>query len=196
METITKRGAIMQDWQKKIIQANEKKRVSKEVVEKTVDFSTGEIMSEKFVQESWTDKEPNYVKLYLDNLVLLNGLPKGTSDTLFELLKYMSYENMIILNPYVREKIANALNFKTVQSLNNNLNKLVKNGILENIGRGTYRANPFLFGKGDWNDIKQIRFEVVFGENGIEQKTDFEYKKDEQEPEGTTNDHPSTVKVG
>lgn len=196
METITKRGAIMQDWQKKIIQANEKKRVSKEVVEKTVDFSTGEIMSEKFVQESWTDKEPNYVKLYLDNLVLLNGLPKGTSDTLFELLKYMSYENMIILNPYVREKIANALNFKTVQSLNNNLNKLVKNGILENIGRGTYRANPFLFGKGDWNDIKQIRFEVVFGENGIEQKTDFEYKKDEQESEGTTNDHPSTVKVG
>lgn len=195
METITKGGAIMKDWQKKIIQANEKKRVSKEVVEKTIDFSTGEVMSEKFVQESWTDKEPNYVKLYLDNLVLLNGLPKGTSDTLFELLKYMSYENMIILNPYVREKIANALNFKTVQSLNNNLNKLVKNGILENIGRGTYRANPFLFGKGDWNDIKQIRFEVVFGENGIEQKTDFEYKKDEREPEGTTND-PSTIKVG
>lgn len=186
----------MKDWQKKIIQANEKKRVSKEVTEKTVDFTTGEVVTEKFVQEGWTDKEPNYVKLYLDNLVLLNGLPKGTSDTLFELLKYMSYENMIILNPFVREKIANALNFKTVQSLNNNLNKLVKNGILENIGRGTYRANPFLFGKGDWNDIKQIRFEVVFGENGIEQKADFEYKNDNQEtqePEGKTN---NTTKVG
>ena len=173
----------MKDWQKQIIQAHQKKRVTKETVEKTVDLTTGEIVTEKFIQEGWSDKEPNYVKLYIDNLILLNGLPKGTSDTIFELLKYMSYENTIILNSFIKKEIANSLGFKTIQSLDNNINKLVKKGIIERIGRGTYRANAFIFGKGDWNDIKQIRFEIVFGENGIGQKADFEYKSDEQQPE-------------
>lgn len=169
----------MAEWKKELIQANQKKRVSKETIEKILDFSTGEVMQERFVQQVYQDKEPNYVKLYIDNLILLNGLPKGTTDTIMELLKYMSYENTIILNSYIKKEIADSLGFKTVQSLDNNINKLVKKGILSRIGRGTYRANAFLFGKGDWNDIKQIRFEIVFGENGIEQKADFEYKNDE-----------------
>uniref|UniRef100_UPI003F491A8A replication/maintenance protein RepL n=1 Tax=Niallia taxi TaxID=2499688 RepID=UPI003F491A8A len=168
----------MSQWQKEIIQATQKKRVSKETVEKIMDSTTGEVLQERFVQQIYQDKEPNYVKLYIDNLILLNGLPKGTTDTIMELLKYMSYENTIILNSYIKKEIAQSLGFKTVQSLDNNINKLVKKGILDRIGRGTFRANAFLFGKGDWNDIKQIRFEIVFGENGIEQKADFEYREE------------------
>jgi len=171
----------MADWQKEILQANQKKRVTKEIIEKWTDPATGQILQEKFVQEIYPDKEPNYVKLYIDNLILINGLPKGATDTVVELLKYMSYENTIVLNAYVKKEIANSLGFKTVQSLDNNINKLVKKGILERIGRGTYRANAFLFGKGDWDNIKQIRFEIVFGQNGIEQKADFEYKEDKEE---------------
>jgi hypothetical protein len=171
-----KRRVSISDWQKQLIQADQKKKVSKEIIEKVLDSSSGEILQEKFVQQVYLDKEPNYVKLYIDNLILLNGLPKGTTDTIMELLKYMSYENTIILNSYIKKEIANTLGFKTVQSLDNNINKLVKKGILDRIGRGTFRANAFLFGKGDWNDIKQIRFEIVFGENGIQQKADFEYK--------------------
>lgn len=166
------------DWQKEIIQASQKKKVTKETIEKILDSSTGEILQEKFVQQIYLDKEPNYVKLYIDNLILLNGLPKGTTDTIMELLKYMSYENTIVLNSFIKKEIAESLGFKTVQSLDNNINKLVKKGILDRIGRGTFRANAFLFGKGDWNDIKQIRFEIVFSENGIEQKANFEYNQE------------------
>lgn len=168
----------MSDWQKEILQANQKKRVSKETLEKILDSSTGEVLQERFVQQVYQDKEPNYVKLYIDNLILLNGLPKGTTDTIVELLKYMSYENTIVLNSFIKKEIAESLGFKTVQSLDNNINKLVKKGILDRIGRGTFRANAFLFGKGDWNDIKQIRFEIVFGKNGIEQKASFEYNEE------------------
>lgn len=168
----------LSDWQKQLIQADQKKRVSKETIEKVLDTSTGEILEERFVQQVYQDKEPNYVKLYIDNLILINGLPKGTTDTIMELLKYMSYENTIVLNSYIKKEIAESLGFKTVQSLDNNINKLVKKGILHRIGRGTFRANAFLFGKGDWNDIKQIRFEIVFGKNGIEQKANFEYNEE------------------
>lgn len=171
----------MKDWQKKIIQADQKKKVSKEVLEKFTDPDSGEVLVEKYFQQSYVDREPNYVKLYIDNLILLNGLPKGTTDTIMELLKYMSYENTIILNAYIKKTIANNLGFKTVQSLDNNINKLVKKGIIERIGRGTFRANAFLFGKGDWNDIKQIRFEILFGENGVEQKAHFDYNNDEED---------------
>lgn len=175
---IKRANEIMQDWQKKLVHSNEKKRVTKETIERTVDQQTGEYLKERFVQDIYVDKEPNYIKLYIDNLILLNGLPKGTTDTIIELLKYMSYENTIVLNAYIKKTIADTLGFKTVQSLDNNLNKLVKKGVLERLGRGTYRANAFLFGKGDWNDIKQIRFEIIFGKNGIEQRAEFEYNEE------------------
>ncbi|MDA6151147.1 hypothetical protein OSK18_27010, partial [Escherichia coli] len=124
----------LSDWQKEIIQANQKKKVSKETIEKVLDSSTGEVLQERFVQQVYQDKEPNYVKLYIDNLILLNGLPKGTTDTIVELLKYMSYENTIVLNSFIKKEIAQSLGFKTVQSLDNNINKLVKKGILDRIG--------------------------------------------------------------
>jgi hypothetical protein len=36
--------------------------------------------------------------------------------------------------------------------------------------------NPFLFGRGSWDNIKKIRFQVIFEEEKINQKTDFDYK--------------------
>lgn len=88
----------------------------------------------------------------------------------------MAYDNIIVLNAYIKKQMAEELGFNTVQSLNNNINKLVKEGIMIRKGTGTYEMNPFLFGRGSWDNIKKIRFQVIFEEGKISQKADFDYK--------------------
>ncbi|MEB9552340.1 hypothetical protein P4J22_23490 [Bacillus cereus] len=56
--------------------------------------------------------------------------------------------NMIILNSFIKKKMAEELRYKTVQVLNNNINKLVNAEILFRHGTGTYRVNARYFGRG------------------------------------------------
>jgi hypothetical protein len=171
----SKEVLTLKEWQKEIIGDTKKKKVSKEVQE-TVTNDDGEKLFQKHIQESYVSKEPDYVKVYLDNILLINNLPSGIQKTLNVLLKRMAYDNIVVLNAYIKKQMAQELGFSTVQSLNNNINKLVKEGIMNRKGTGTYEMNPFLFGRGSWENIKQIRFEVVFEEGKISQKADFDYK--------------------
>ncbi|MNG04628.1 hypothetical protein D3C84_877730 [compost metagenome] len=91
----------------------------------------------------------------------------------------MTYENEIVLNAYKKKEIAAELGFNSVQSLNNNINKLVKEKIMFRKGTGTYVMNAFLFGRGNWEDIKKIRLELVYEEGVLRQKANFEYNNDE-----------------
>ena len=36
----------------------------------------------------------------------------------------------------------------------------------------------FLFGRGSWENIKKIRFQVIFEEGKISQRADFDYKNE------------------
>lgn len=171
----SKEVLTLKEWQKEIIGDTKKKKVSKEVQE-TVTNDDGEKLFQKHIQESYVSKEPDYVKVYLDNILLINNLPSGIQKTLNVLLKRMAYDNIVVLNAYIKKQMAQELGFSTVQSLNNNINKLVKEGIMSRKGTGTYEMNPFLFGRGSWDNIKQIRFEVIFEEGKISQKADFDYK--------------------
>lgn len=158
-----------------------KKKITKETIRQTIDYETGEITHEVEEKEAMVGNEPNYIKLYLDNITALNGLTKGSSDILFQLLKYMSYDNLIILNPFIKQKIQEELGLKNMQSLNNAISKLTKRDILQNVGRGTYRANPFILGKGKWQDIKKIRLTVEIEKDKIIQKPEFEYEESVEE---------------
>lgn len=71
---------------------------------------------------------------------------------------------VIFINGYVKANIVQALSLKTTQSIDNAITKLVKGNILKRISRGTYRANPYLFGKGDWQDIARLRLEINYDE--------------------------------
>ncbi|WP_456303280.1 hypothetical protein, partial [Xenorhabdus doucetiae] len=72
-------------------------------------------------------------------IVALNNLPKGLDKVINVLLKTMSYDNMIILNSFIKKQMAQELGYKTVQVLNNNINKLVNAEILFRKGTGTYQ---------------------------------------------------------
>ncbi|MGM3026293.1 replication/maintenance protein RepL, partial [Bacillus cereus group sp. BC309] len=124
------------------------KKVSKVTKNKIIDINTGEIQEEEEIINAYIDKEPDYVKIYLKDIVALNDLPKGLDRVINVLLKVMSYDNMIILNSFIKKQMAQELGYKTVQVLNNNINKLVNAEILFRKGTGTYQVNARYFGGG------------------------------------------------
>jgi hypothetical protein len=126
----------------------------------TKDFQTGEIVQTE--REIQIPKEPDFVKLYLNDLVLLKEVPQWVSRILYSLLKHMNYQNEIVLNSSIKKRIAADLGI-IPKTIDNALVTFVKKSILMRQEVGVYKANPYLFGKGDWNNIRKIRLQVEYG---------------------------------
>lgn len=133
------------------------------------DGATGEVtaQTETETRVFRFGQEPDYVKLYLEDVLYLSDMPTQYSATLMALLKRTTYageENgmCVVLAPLIRDQICKEVGFEKRQSLSNVLQKLVKGEILYHVGRGVYRLNPYLFGRGTWADIAKIRMEVNY----------------------------------
>jgi hypothetical protein len=150
------------------------KRNSKD---KIIQTSTTTEVNGSVTKVSRTDKtimgdEPSYIKLYLSTLLTFKELPKQMSAVLFQLLKLMGYADpecefggqLISLTAFNKKQIIGRLGIQP-NTLDQHLSKLVKSGILKRVGTGTYQANPNMFGRGEWLDIKAIKatFDFVAG---------------------------------
>ncbi|RYE21197.1 MAG: hypothetical protein EOP45_09895 [Sphingobacteriaceae bacterium] len=131
--------------------------------QQTVDRLTGEVI--KTYSESVVQKEPDYVKLYLESITKLNDVQGWTDPILHELLRLMNYGNEIVLNAAVKKRMALGLKIST-RTIDNALSMLVKKNIIFREDTGLYKGNPFLFGKGEWRDIRELRMTVVFDKEG------------------------------
>lgn len=114
---------------------------------------------------SQVSKEPHFVKLYLKDLAHLRNLPAWVSGVLYELLKKMDYSNEIVLNSTVKNRIAEELNIHP-KTIDNALVKFVSKKILFRQGKGVFLANPFIFGRGNWGEVEEIRVKVSYRANG------------------------------
>lgn len=124
--------------------------------ESNIDFETGEIKS-KSTTKKFRSEEPNYVKLYLADIAFMHDLPATASNLIHELLNYLTYNTQeIALTSHVKKRIADNLGI-TLKTLYNRLNQLANKGIIEKEGSGTYKLNPYLFGKGDWKAVRELR---------------------------------------
>jgi hypothetical protein len=122
----------------------------------TINHETGEVTNSSVVRRYKGD-EPNYVKLYLSDISYLYGFPSTNNDLLFELLKYISYgTNEIILNATTKKRMAEVIGMN-VRTVDNKLQELVKTKILDRVAPGTFTLNPYLFGKGDWKSVTELR---------------------------------------
>jgi hypothetical protein len=117
----------------------------------------GEFKEQRKSETIQLPTEPPYIKLYIENIVLLKHLPRVSSNVLLELIRFVDYDGEINLNPNVRKKINLNLGFKNKKSLSNSITKLVKKDIIFRIGTGSYILNPNLFAKGYWSDIRRMR---------------------------------------
>lgn len=174
----------MANYEKNLLKINKSirnqpvKKIHKVITNKITDIETGEIKFEEEYVEAYTDREPDYVKLYLQDIVALNNLPKGLDRVINILLKSMSYDNMIILNSFIKQKMAKELGYKSVQVLNNNITKLVNAEFLFRQGTGTYQVNAKYFGKGNWKEIQEIRMEQIYTKYGRDIKSEITFKND------------------
>lgn len=159
---------------------NKKERVI--LTEERITDQTGEVLSS--VQKIKVEGEPDFVKLYLDCLSTFKGFSKSLNPILLEFLRCMSYANtenggqIIYVNAAMKKNIAKKLN-KSIDRINQALTDFVKKGILARLDTGMYQVNPYLFGRGQWKDVRALR--ATFDFNTGEIKAEPEFDTDETE---------------
>ena len=173
----------------------EKQKQQKRILyeEQEIDYETGEIVRRKTTLKF--SKEPAYVKLYFDCLgvVIKNeGLNESLNDMLLEVLKLGNYadeEQTVILNAYLKEKICKKTG-KSLRRLEQAITIWVKNKVLIRVSRGTYRINPWIFGKGEWRDISNLRANFDFKAGNL--TVEREYETSKNKPKTNTSESPSS----
>lgn len=131
------------------------------------DEKTGQMVTKRANRTLNWGEEPQYIKLYLQDIMYLSDMPKQYAGLTMALLKRVSYAGdedgmCVTLIPRIKKAICKELGWKNEKSLNNALTKLVEGKILYRVDRGLYRFNTYLFGKGDWQDIGRLRLDIVY----------------------------------
>lgn len=127
-------------------------------VRSTKNHLTGEIEEDESLKRIKVPIEPNYVRLYFNGLMMLTEITKNEMKTLCAILNCTNFQNTIELTATKRKNIINKLG-TTEGNFNKNLSNLVKSQLIKRIGIGEYLLNPFVFGKGQWKDIRKLREE-------------------------------------
>ncbi|WP_034550999.1 hypothetical protein [Carnobacterium funditum] len=83
------------------------------------------------------------VEVFLKDIMLLHDLPKKHSKLLFELWIMSKSRTKLVLNSYVKSKLANKLKI-TVGTLNNILTKMIEEKLIFKTNKGTYQVSSLL----------------------------------------------------
>lgn len=154
----------------KMIENNSKKKIVHTEIERNITTDgDGVIINEQQTVTNRTQlvsTEPPYIKVYLQDISMLNDLGKHDNAILHEIFKISQYNtNLVTLNKYYRELICKALN-TTDATVRNAISKLNKKQLLLKKGTGVYMLNPDLFGHGTWENIKGLRMTIEYTEQG------------------------------
>ena len=140
----------------------EKKKVSKTKETSTLDKETGEVILNSVETQSYlVDREPDYVKLYLADIGRLKDIPPGMNKVLFELMKSVSYNGVIMAYKPVKDIMCKNMGISN-SYLNKCIEEFYNKGILIRYARGVYIADPNLFAKGSWKDIQNLRLVIDY----------------------------------
>lgn len=120
----------------------------------------GEVTSQRTSKTYNIPSEPNYIKFYIEDLGALHGLSKGESDVLFSLSRLIGWDGIVSISKHRFERTIEPETGLKYQTFKNIIKRLVDKEIFYRSGRGELEANPFLFAKGDWQDIYQRRMEI------------------------------------
>jgi DNA-binding MarR family transcriptional regulator len=112
-----------------------------------------------------TTEEPDFIKLYLDDILYYHDIPRSINPILQVFLKNMNYQNKLILNSSLKKHMAEEVKL-TVASIDKAISKLVKGNLLIREDIGIFLFNPYLFGRGEWKDIVEIRNNITYNLKG------------------------------
>lgn len=158
----------------------DKESVMFRTITEQVDYSTGETVNKEIVTKLKASKEPEFIKLYLQDVLYLQNIPTGLNNILYEMLKLMSYNNLMVINSGVKRMISNTLNC-SIHTINKALTHFNRSEILIRQDTGIYLFNPYIFGKGEWKNIESIRATIEWTSEGKHISTTVLRKEDESE---------------
>lgn len=143
-----------------------KKKVTNTTITEVYDANTGEkILSSVEATSYLIEREPDYVKLYIADIARLKDVPAGMSKVLFEIMKNITYNGIIMA--YKPVKLIMCANMGIgIAYLNKCIDEFQKKGILIRYARGVYIADPNLFAKGSWKDIQNLRLVIDYNADG------------------------------
>ena len=173
-----------------------------------VNVETGEILSHSEETSKVVGREPDFVKLYLRDIVYMADMPQSYTGIIGQLMRYCSPAEPVIkdkdgqidplsggmiiyLNSTIKKRICDELGMtkkNSIVQLNNAITKLVKGSILIRIARGAFRPNPCLFGRGRWSDIEELRLQVTYDVHGRTFATVVKEKEENEEQELTAEE--------
>lgn len=131
------------------------KKIKKQIISEYVD-QFGEVHQKEVFQSYSLAAEDDYIKIYIKHINYLTNLPLGLEGLIYELIKTVNYGNQIVINSYIKRKIAENIG-KSFNTVNQYITKLADSKIIIREGRGVYYLNPLLYGKGKWKDIVDLR---------------------------------------
>lgn len=147
-----------------------KEKIVYEKVSQIIDTISGEILEQQTEIVKTSQKEPDFIKLYLDTMLTFKKIKGISVDIIIAFSRYITYANnedkqmQIILTKAVKEEIANELKIK-MNMIDKYIKKCVDAGIFfKTKYRATYTVNPFLIAKGEWKNIKSLRAEFNFND--------------------------------
>lgn len=150
-------------------------------VHESIDVTTGKVIEKKTDSTFSIPSEPPYIKLYLQDILYLSDLPKTHDKVLIALLKSATWASaelgmVVTLSAGLKRLMAQRLQLKNPRSINNVITDFVKADILKRIETGVYQLNPYLFGRGDWADIAELRTTVTYTLEGRTFQSMIDYK--------------------
>lgn len=146
-----------------------KKNISYESISHTIDADTGEVISVSSVQKYKVENEPEYIKMYIHDIIRLKDIPNGMKDIFLAFVRNMSYSNVIPTYKPIKQMLSNDLGV-SISYIDNAITEFYKKGLFIRIARGMYMADPNLFAKGKWEDIKQLRLVIEYDQGSKQKK--------------------------
>lgn len=129
----------------------------------TIDNLTGEIITEENVKVMNMEFEPRYIKMYVDDIVRLNGISPTCTNIIFAIARRMGSKNEVALIKGIKETIALECGV-SLKRVDNMILELKKNHLLIAIPnkRSCYILDPHLFSRESWKENKALRLQVTY----------------------------------
>lgn len=143
---------------------------------------TGKMVRNIKEHTGYVGREPDYIKIYTDCMLVFNNMDVALSPFIVAFGRHMTYANTdnpdfrctVRTDEMVRKDVAEYCGVSDAR-VKQVIRELVEAEVFIPINingkrkRGIYFVNPWVVGKGEWKDIKQLRgqFEFVTGTAGV-----------------------------
>lgn len=153
------------------MEKSREKKVVRTTSKLVVDYDSGEIINEEHNQTYKVESEPEFIKMFIDDMGKILRFSKSESQLFHAIVSKMNYNNLICTGEPIRSFLCavTGLNEKNLQKT---IKELKTDGVLlpyilnGKLHRGWYVVNPNIVGKGKWEHIRAMQLNVNYDAQG------------------------------